>query len=820
MRMRGVYIILNLINVLLLSAIIYLVIVFISLIYRRERGALTFALLMFASSIYSVAYYFELHSQNIEMLWLYLRLEYLGTIFIAPLWLIFVLKYTGRAKSLTLSLILFLFLIPCITLFLMNSQWHYWVYPSMSLLFIEDISIAVLERGFWYWIYIINFNVMVLVGNLLLLHCYVKSLEVYKNRYLLLFIGSLFPWIALLIHIFNNNLINIDLAPFGLTFAGFIFLYNLLNFNLFDFMSLARKEIFELTHDGLIVFDTQYNIVDYNSAAASILDGLEEDGIGRNIYTALGKYNALVQAMLTNKNAEMEIYNSGKNNYYNVTPSKIYNRKSQVIGFIATLVDNTRNVEVMKAIKANETELIESEKKYRLLITQMQQGLAIHELICDATGQAVDYRFIDVNASYEHLTGLKRENIIGRTVLEVMPETETYWIEKFAHVVVTGEPLHYENYSRALGRYYQVIAYSLHAQQFAVILIDITERKEKQKKIEYLSYHDQLTGLYNRRFFKEELHRQDTIINMPLTLVMADINGLKLTNDAFGHLYGDKLLQKAAAIMTRECRADDIISRIGGDEFVLLFPKTDSREAENIVKRMRKAIAGERLDSIVLSISFGWDTKIRVDEDMNTILKKAEDRMYRRKLSESSSMRNKTIKVIIKTLYEKNKREEQHSVRVGQLCKDLGAALGLGMEDLSELQTVGLMHDIGKITLEERLLDKPGKLNDAEWIETKRHSETGYRILSSVNEFSQLAEYVLAHHERWDGKGYPKGLKGEEIPLEARIIAIADAYDAMTCDRPYRKALDKNKAIEEIKRHAGTQFDPRIAMVFIEKVLL
>lgn len=182
-------------------------------------------------------------------------------------------------------------------------------------------------------------------------------------------------------------------------------------------------------------------------------------------------------------------------------------------------------------------------------------------------------------------------------------------------------------------------------------------------------------------------------------------------------------------------------------------------------------------------------------------------------------MGSKTIKVIISTLYEKNKREEQHSRRVSELCAAIGTAMDISAEEIAELRTGGLLHDIGKIALDETILNKPGKLDEAEWFEIKRHSETGYRILSSVNEFSQLADYILTHHERWDGNGYPNGLKGAEIPMQARIMALADAYDAMTSDRPYRQTLSEDMAIAEIKKNAGEQFDPVIARIFLEKVL-
>ena len=353
-----------------------------------------------------------------------------------------------------------------------------------------------------------------------------------------------------------------------------------------------------------------------------------------------------------------------------------------------------------------------------------------------------------------------------------------------------------------------------------VVLVfrDVTEKKKKQAEIEYLSFHDQLTGLYNRRFFEEELERLDTTINLPLTIAMLDINGLKLANDAFGHAVGDMVLKKVAKLIKKVFRSDDVIARIGGDEFVIILKKTNSKRAKRIMERLTKAISSEKVKSLILSISCGWETKYNNDDNIATILKKAEDQMYRRKLSESASIHHKTISVIIKTLYEKNQREEKHSKRVGQLCAAIGTALGLKDEDIGELRTVGLMHDIGKIAIDDRILNRPEALVESEWLEIKRHPEIGYKILSSVNEFAPLAEYVLAHHERWDGNGYPRGLKGEKIPLEARIIAVADAYDAMTSDRPYRLGLSQDAALAEIKRNAGTQFDPVIVKVFLEKV--
>ncbi|HEY8805949.1 MAG TPA: diguanylate cyclase, partial [Clostridium sp.] len=270
-------------------------------------------------------------------------------------------------------------------------------------------------------------------------------------------------------------------------------------------------------------------------------------------------------------------------------------------------------------------------------------------------------------------------------------------------------------------------------QYFVGLAFDITERKKKDEEIYNLSYHDQLTGLYNRRFYEEELKKLDTKRNLPMTIVMGDVNGLKLINDSFGHVMGDELLKKVAELIRSGCRTEDIIARLGGDEFVIILLKTDAFETEQIIKRIVELSLSKKVGFIDISISFGYETKNNEKERIEEIFKKAEDNMYREKLLEGSSMKVKTIKTIINTLHEKNKVEERHSHRVSQLCKRMGEALELPAHAIKELMSVGLIHDIGKIAIDENILNKPGKLTDDEWKEIKSHSEIGYRMLNTVS---------------------------------------------------------------------------------------
>ena len=344
---------------------------------------------------------------------------------------------------------------------------------------------------------------------------------------------------------------------------------------------------------------------------------------------------------------------------------------------------------------------------------------------------------------------------------------------------------------------------------------DVTERSRGLDEVYYLSFHDHLTGLYNRRFFEEELKRLDTSRNWPLTLIMGDINSLKLVNDTFGHTAGDELLVKAAETMKRGCREDDILSRIGGDEFMFLLPCTDNEEAEQFVQRIKEMMTKETVMGISISTSYGHATKTKEDENIETIYQIAEDRMYANKLSESATLQRRVFARMMELMYMKAPWEEEHAKQVSLMAARLATAAGMLNDKAQEMGKLGFIHDIGKISVPDGILNRPGPLQKNEMEEIQRHAETGYRILLTSGDFAGYAQYVLAHHERWDGKGYPQMLKGYDIPVESRIIAIVGAYDAMTGVRYGRTRMSKEEAINELRSHAGTQFDPELVQLFI-----
>lgn len=437
-----------------------------------------------------------------------------------------------------------------------------------------------------------------------------------------------------------------------------------------------------------------------------------------------------------------------------------------------------------------------------------------------------------INSVAQTLTGWSRKDALGQPFERVFRLIDEYTREPcedpIKKVLSSGKPMGLANHSILISKRgdEKPIADSAapirnsDGEVTGVVLVfrDVEEEKQRVEEIEYLSYHDQLTGLYNRRFSEEQLREWDNARNLPLSIVMADLNNLKLVNDTFGHAVGDQFLKKAAQIFKAVCRSNDMVARWGGDEFILLLPQTTAEETGLVVNRIERALQQETIQAISISMALGWCTKQKVDQDIHAVFRDAENHMYRAKLFQSSGVRGDTIQALMMALYEKNKREEQHSKRVSALCRHVGKELGLSDSEVDELGIVGLFHDIGKIAIEEQILNKTGVLTADEWEEIMRHSEVGYRLLGAVPDMKDVASYVLAHHERWDGNGYPKGIKGENIPLQSRIVAICDAYDAMVGERPYRKSLSKQEALQELRRNAGTQFDPSIAQACVEAI--
>jgi diguanylate cyclase (GGDEF)-like protein/PAS domain S-box-containing protein len=286
----------------------------------------------------------------------------------------------------------------------------------------------------------------------------------------------------------------------------------------------------------------------------------------------------------------------------------------------------------------------ESEVRFRMLFQNITSGFALHEIILNNEGQPSDYRFLEINPAFERLTGLKAKDLIGRTVLDVMPNTEHHWIENYGRVAITGDPMHFDNYSGELGRFYECMAYSPRHGQFAVIFTDVTDRKKMQDEILALSITDQLTGLNNRRGFlslaEQQLKLADRNKNR-MMLFFADLDLLKQINDTLGHEEGDRALIEAADVLKETFRVSDIIARLGGDEFAVLAINTDGVNSEVFPDRLQQLIEirNNQVDRrYKLSISIGCshydpENPCSIDD----LLLRADKQMYEKKQRKKES---------------------------------------------------------------------------------------------------------------------------------------------------------------------------------------
>ena len=348
------------------------------------------------------------------------------------------------------------------------------------------------------------------------------------------------------------------------------------------------------------------------------------------------------------------------------------------------------------------------------------------------------------------------------------------------------------------------------------VVRDVTENVVLENKLKKMSYRDKLTGLYNRAYFDEKLEELNDEEFFPLSFVMGDLNGLKVINDAIGHLEGDKILKEISGVIKNSCRKDDLIFRWGGDEFCILLPKTTEEEAEAICNRIRKNCKRNHKTIIPLSIALGVSSKKEAKKPIDEVLVEAEDKVYREKLVNEKRIKKNIIDSLNKELFLRHDDIKDHIKRVKKYAVELGKKMNLSEKELKKLKMLAKLHDIGKVGIPEEILSKPGELTKEEYEIIKTHAEKGYRIAMFNPEFKKIAPCILAHHERYDGTGYPLGLKGDDIPLLARIINVVDSYDAMTNKRVYKGSLSAEEAKKELKKNSGTQFDPMIVEEFLE----
>ncbi|MFA6735879.1 MAG: diguanylate cyclase [Saccharofermentanales bacterium] len=464
----------------------------------------------------------------------------------------------------------------------------------------------------------------------------------------------------------------------------------------------------------------------------------------------------------------------GRTTWVSVSKSPVRNDDGEIIGIFGISRDITEAESAKEELRFNEN-------RNKIIFDNINEVIEIIDINGITTYQSPNTRKLmgwdpleSVNRSSFEFVHPDDLNMLFAKFNEIVEKPGAMSGAEFRAIKGDGSYAHLELYAKNMldNEFIEGIILNYH---------DISLRKKQEEKILYLSYHDSLTGLYNRSFYEEEKKRLDTEEQLPFSVIMGDVNGLKLTNDSYGHVEGDRLLIEISRILGECCREEDIIARIGGDEFCILMPRTDLETAESICGKISEACKNcqsdhESKSKIYPSISLGYASKTDIKQSIDDVLKSAEDLMYRKKLLEKDTTRSSIINPIQTAMYEHTKETEEHSDRMVSMAVKLGKRIGLSDEQLLELDLLSRLHDIGKICIDDNILSKPGELSPDEWAKVRQHPEVGYQIARASAELIRIAQLILNHHERWDGTGYPQRLRGDNIPLLSRIVAVIDAY--------------------------------------------
>ncbi|MDW7738805.1 MAG: diguanylate cyclase [Bacillota bacterium] len=473
--------------------------------------------------------------------------------------------------------------------------------------------------------------------------------------------------------------------------------------------------------------------------------------------------------------------------------------------------------------KKIEEALKESELRHRALVEAIPDLLFRY----NEAGEYLDVVVKDAGQLHQKARELYRQDeLIGKSLFEVLPETTARTIVNgIKEAISTGE-MQFIEYSFPVGErnyYYEARLAPIGHTEVVSIVRNITERINYQTELERISLHDGLTGLFNRHYFDIELGRLGLSRDYPITIISADLDGLKLVNDTLGHSEGDSYLQNGASILKNTLRISDILARVGGDEFAIILPRTDRETAVELVKRMQAGIARFNQDNtgLPISISIGYAVSESSDRPLEEVYKEADNNMYKDKLKRGQQARADIVGALVATLSKRNDLGEGNRKEVEKLAKEFGRYLQLDETKLENLILLSKVYDIGKVNMPDRLVHsslylEEGKFTDAEKETIRRHPEIGFRIASSSPELVGVAELIMYHHERFDGSGYPLGLKGEEIPLECRILAIVTAYSSMISSQTDGKKLKPNEALTAIKNNTGSHFDPKLVDAFLK----
>lgn len=771
--------------------------------------------LFFAFIIWMTFHSLELLGKELSFKILMSKIEYIGITIVPVTFFILVLYFSGYTNWTQIKKNFFLFIIPIIILGLVfTNEKHSLIWKELLLHQDGKYLFLDVNYGIGFWVHASFSYLLMGISYIILIKTIMSKVRIFKMQAISMIVALSIAWSANILYVLKLlPWKHYDITPLTLILSCIILIYGFKFLKTGDIIPFRFEPKTDNEKDIAFTIDNKERLLSTNSLGQKLLNISNKDIIGKfiiDIWPDYYKFSSNDYESFEEKEYAV-FYKDSKEFIYVVYVNPIFDNRKSLIYKTFILRDITDKINAEKALR-------QSEEKFR----------SIFENSLDGIYQSTLYgKYIDVNNALVEMLGYEnKEELISKDI-----NKDIYYSEKDRPKFDEREKLFITRLKKKDGAVVWVEISSRVAYEdstpayYEGVVRNIDERKKSEEEIKHLSYHDFLTDIYNRYFFEEELKRLDSERLYPISIVIIDINGFKLVNDAFGHEKGDEILKNTAKILKTCFRKEDIVARYGGDEFIILLPSTSTVVASSIVERVHSLFKFDSYKEFIMSLAIGITTKESKEQNINELIKVAEDNMYRHKLIEKQSSRSSIIISLEKALEERNYETHAHMDRMRILALELGKKLQFSEDKLDELNLLSSLHDIGKIAISDNIILCPLKLTNEEYEIMKKHTEIGFRIANSNSELAAIAKGILSHHERWDGKGYPMGLKSKSIPIIARIISIIDTYDAITNDRPYRKAHSKEYAVKELLKYAGSQFDPVLVEQFIsmitnEKVLL
>ena len=861
----------------LLTGLVSAVVAYLTWLRRPAPGSTGLVVVNAAGAIWAWTTALELFASTLAYAGLFHKLTFVAIELIGPALFVFAAEYTGHARWVTPRRLWIFAIVPVVTLVLVaTSGYHTLFWQALTMDTSGPVAFLHKTPAVWWWVDTAYTYGLIGAAVFVIVAMIVREPGLYRRQTVAILAAILVPVAADSLYIFKAPGSGaVDLAPALFGWVALVLYWGFTRLQLLDVTPAAREFIIKHLADSLLVTDTRARLVYLNAAAEQLLGKKLDSAAGKPITAVIENIPGLLAAYDDDGAVPAEAYQEWEHagRFYHGRVSSLRDDRGRARGRMLVLRDITdrkvaelaleearqdleRRVETRTAELATEKDLL---ARLNAVAVKIAHCVTTGEVLSTGVGLAREAMGCQSAALWVHPKGgrgrLVASEGLPRTVrkqLRGLLATSTElegalvqaWPEPFgtrlavvplisrrlalgALCLMSSDEHFWEDEERLS------LAGGI-ASQIALAM----ENARRYDDAQFLAERDSLTGLLNHRGLNKCVEQNVVHAGQShsvFSLIMMDVDNFKLFNDTHGHVTGDRVLQTAARSLTGSLRHSDVAARCGGDEFVAVLSDCDTGQALALLERLRVTLEDRSLEldgqKIPIKMSYGVATYPRDGSGASELLAAADANLYRSKrrggdcITASGSEDGlrptpigsfTVLDGLVTTVDNKDHYTRKHSEDVTEYSVALAARMALSSDTQRSVRIAGLLHDVGKVGVPDHILRKPASLNAEELAAVRQHVTLGELIVKGIPNQQEVVGAISSHHERFDGKGYPRGLKGEGIPLLGRILAVADAYSAMVSDRPYRQALPPDEAVAELRRVSGTQLDPEVVQAFLE----